>query len=363
MADLNLNFRQNVSPKVTQRTVLVGRVKMAQAIHLPETEWAKIISDIEKDPLVRELLDANLEGHPIIRYKRMGRSGMSYQFYEMQDADVVGSTAESPETLLDRKKHLLKIIEKIGQANFERYFLYREGVESLEQIAGTCSIPLDQAKEVQDFILDMSVQSEFYHPSRLASPDVIKPTLVGRIIRNEDRTYSISFFSPHLARGTYEIDHGALRRWQRQKGLDRQGAAKLRKFIGLLELSNMKQGAFWRVIDHLLKIQKDYFDTKDVAKMAPLSLRKVARQLQFAPSTISRVMANKSVLLPWDHEVLLISLMPGQRKIVLEILEKLLSGGRKHITDAELARKIEASHGVKVSRRTITACRHVLLKK
>src|SRR5438445_8254612 len=106
MADMNLNFRQTVSPKVTQRTVLVGRVKMAQAIHLPESEWAKVLSDIEKDPLVQELLDASMEGKRIIRYKRFGRTEIARQFYEMQEMDVVGNTAESPETLLDRKRHL-----------------------------------------------------------------------------------------------------------------------------------------------------------------------------------------------------------------------------------------------------------------
>jgi DNA-directed RNA polymerase specialized sigma54-like protein len=280
----------------------------------------------------------------------------------MQEVDVIGGGGVSPETLLDQKKHLLKLIEKVGQENFEKHFLFREESDTTENIATLCGISLEEVKQIQEFILDMSVQSEFYHPSHLADSNTnVKPTLVGRIVENNDKTFSISFFSPHLARGMYTIDYDALRRWQKEKHLDRPAAARLRKFMGLLEISNLRQGAFWRVIDYVLKAQKDYFATKDETKMAPVSLRKVAKHLQFAPSTISRVMALKSVLLPWDHEVMLLHLMPGQRKVVLSILEKISAkDSGAHATDMALSKRIEQDFNVKVSRRTITACRHVL---
>jgi DNA-directed RNA polymerase specialized sigma54-like protein len=360
MADVNLHLRQNVSPLVLQRMVLVGRVKMAQAIKLPESEWAKMLSEVEKDPVFQELMAARSEGRKIIRFKRFGQTGLSGQFYESQDANVVGGGGETPESLLDQKKHLLTLIEKVGQEKFERFFLFREEGDTLENIASQCAVSVEEAKELQDFVLDMSVQTEFYHPSSLQTSALARPTLVGRIVANTDGTFSIAFFSPHLARGMYEIDRDALRRWQKSKKLDRQAAARLRRYIGVLELSNLKQGAFWRVIDHLLRVQKNYFKTQDPTKMMAVSLRKVAKELQFAPSTISRVMSLKSVLLPWDREILITDLMPGQRKVVLHILDKMMGESHKHPTDFELSRKIAESYGVKVSRRTITACRHAL---
>jgi DNA-directed RNA polymerase specialized sigma54-like protein len=362
MADQNpnLNMNQNVSPKVMQRTVLLGRVKMAQAIQMPESEWAKLLSDVEKDPLFQELITARSSGQSVLRYKRFGRTGLAGQFYEMQDANVAGGDGVMPEVLLEQKKHLVQLIQKIGQPKFERYFLYRENGESLETIANECNMSLDEAKQLNEFVISMSVQAEFYHPSTLASPDLPRPTLIGKIIKNDDQTFSISFFSPHLARGMYEVNHAALRRWQKDRKLDRDQASKLRKYIGLLELSNLKQGAFWRVIDLLLETQKEYLNTRDLTKLAPISLRHVARTLQFAPSTISRVMGMKSVMLPWDREVMLSHFMPGQRRVVLTILEKILSTSPAHVTDAALSKKIAEVHGVNVSRRTITACRHVL---
>jgi hypothetical protein len=71
-------------------------------------------------------------------------------------------------------------------------------------------------------------------------------------------------------------------------------------------------------------------------------------------------MALKSVQLPWGHEVMLSHLMPGQRKVVLSILEKITTGSDVPATDMALSRRIEDEFKVKVSRRTITACRHVL---
>ena len=362
MADLNLNFRQTVSPKVLQRTVLLGRVKMAQAIHMRESEWAKILSDIERDPLFQELLGARHGNERVIRYKRLGRTYLSGQFYEMQDANVIGGGGDSPETLLSRKKHLLALIQKVGQEKFEKFFLYRDESLSAEEVAQACAISAKESKELQDFVIDMSIQAEFYHPSSLQPHNMVKPTMVGKIIKNDDETFSVSFFSPHMARGLYEINGEVLKKWQKDKKLDRQAASRLRRYVGLLELSNLKQGAFWRVVEYLLQIQKDYFNTQDLSKLAPVSLRHIARTHQFAPSTISRVVSNKSLLLPWDHEVLITHLMPGQRRVVLSILEKMIPQDGKHLTDAALSRLVQNTYGIKVSRRTVTACRHVLKK-
>src|SRR5437016_4189676 len=104
--NLNLNIRQNVSPQVLQRAVLVGRVKIAQAIKMPESEWAKLLRDIEKDTLFRDLLNARAEGRRIVKFKRFARTEMAGQFYENQELGVVGGSGQSPETLLEQKKHL-----------------------------------------------------------------------------------------------------------------------------------------------------------------------------------------------------------------------------------------------------------------
>ncbi|MFN0117980.1 MAG: hypothetical protein ACKVQC_06810 [Elusimicrobiota bacterium] len=363
MSDPRIHLKQSVSPQNAIRTVLVGRVKMAQAIQLPESQWARLIGDIERDPLFQDLLSGKSEGKKVIRFKRFGQTKLASQFYDNQETNVAGGHGSAPETILNQKIHLLKLIQKIGQDNFEKFFLYREEGESLENIAEVCHLSMSETKEIQDLILDVSVQAEFYHPSALESNDLARPQMVGKIIPNVDGTYSMSFFSPHLARGMYEIDRDALKRWQKNKGLNRSEAARLRKYIGVLELSNMKQGAFWQVTDFILKAQKAYFDSKDETKLSPISLRKGAKDLHFSPSTLSRVLALKSVLLPWDKEVLITDLMPGQRRVVLVALDKTLHENNQKWTDLQLAHHLAENYSLHVSRRTITACRHLILKE
>src|SRR3954464_12977177 len=91
MSDMKVNLNPSLNPSLIQRTVLVGRVKMAQAIKMPESEWARLISDVERDSLFQELLDVRVEGKRIIKFKRFSRTQLAGQFYEGQDQDVAGS--------------------------------------------------------------------------------------------------------------------------------------------------------------------------------------------------------------------------------------------------------------------------------
>ena len=77
MADMNLNIKQFLTNKVIQRAALVGRVKLAQAIQMPETEWAKILNDIERDPLFQELFYSGTGTSRIISCKRFPRAELS----------------------------------------------------------------------------------------------------------------------------------------------------------------------------------------------------------------------------------------------------------------------------------------------
>jgi hypothetical protein len=325
----------NMKPNAAgQRTALVGRVKMAKAMEMSETEWAKALAAVESDPLFHELAHP-AEGAPIIRTKRLGNTRLSDAFYD-QAAEPADADAAA------HKRRLLELAGRMGRETFERFLIHRE-----EQMAG------DEASQARAAILTVSAQTELFHPST-ASANVL-----GQICASGDGSYHLSFFSPHLARGLYEIDRARLKEWQAQRGLTRDAAARLRRLLGVMELANMKTGAFWRVAERLLQLNRAYFDSQDEARMAPVSLRKLADQLDFAPSTVSRVVSGKSVLLPWGREVLVSDLMPGQRRVVLAILGKILPAMSAE-TDMTVARRLKDEHGVSVSRRTVTACRHVL---
>lgn len=329
----------NNSSAAGQRTALVGRVKMAKAMEMSETEWAKALASVESDPLFHELAHP-AEGVPVIRTRRLDNTRLSDAFYE-----TASTTADAAAT--EDKRRLLELAGRMGREAFERFLIHRE-----TQMAG------EEAARARAAILTVSAHTEAFHPSSLGAAPTAANVL-GKICPSGNGSYHLSFFSPHLARGLYEIDRARLREWQAQRGLSRDAAARLRRLLGVMELANMKTGAFWRVIDRLLSLNRAYFDSQDEARMAPVSLRKLADQLDFAPSTVSRVVSGKSVILPWGREVFVSDLMPGQRRVVLAILGKILPSMSAE-TDMTVARRLKDEHGVSVSRRTVTACRHVL---
>jgi len=360
MADMNLNIKQFLTNKLMQRASLVGRVKLAQAIQMPEREWAKILQDIERNPVFQELFYSGAGTSRIISYKRYGRAELSQQFYDVSELNIAGNTVVSPEVLLEGRQQVLKRIQKIGRTNFERYFLYREESLPVEALTERLQLNKDDVQQIQDFILQMSVNAEFFHPTKLMGEQLAKPTCVGHILKNEDGSYSISFFSPHLARGRYEVNREELKKWIKERKLEKDQVAQLRKFVGIIDLLNLKQGAFMSCMEYVLGAQKEYFDTQDPAKLSPVSLRQVARILHFSPSTVCRTIGLRSVLLPWGHEVRIAHLMPGKRKVLVSIVEKFIESGQNTTTDLALTKKIVEGYGIKVSRRTVTACRHAL---
>ncbi|MCX5789944.1 MAG: hypothetical protein NTX64_15790, partial [Elusimicrobia bacterium] len=122
---------QRLTMQSQQRLALLGRLRMAEWIQMPEREFSRQVEEIEKDPLFRKLFFS--EGSGVIRRQRWpgGRYGGS--FYELQEGTLATGERVRVEEALGVKKDLLPLIRKMGQENFERYFLYcEEGVPLVE---------------------------------------------------------------------------------------------------------------------------------------------------------------------------------------------------------------------------------------
>ncbi len=323
-----------------QRTALVGRVKMAKAMEMSEPDWAKALSTLEKDPLFLELTRP-ADGNPIVRYKRFGHSRLADGFYDAPSPIHEVSEAE----MFEKRRQLLEMASRMGHDAFERAVVLHEGTMTPDVIVA------------DDLLSAVSTSIDKIHHSSLSDTEPVN--VLGKVAAIESGAFAVSFYFPHLVRGLFEIDRPRLKEWQSGRGLGKEDASRLRRLVGLMELSNMKQGAFWRVLERLMVLNRDYFETRDPSRMAPVSLRKLADQLDFAPSTVSRVVSGKSLILPWGQEAAISDLMPGQRRVVLSILEKVLPD-MPRATDLAIARRLKESHGVTVSRRTVTACRHII---
>ena len=112
--------------KTEQRLALFGRLRMAEWIEMPESEFAREIAGVEKDPLFKKLYFGASGGPGIVRRQRWPRAGFSGSFYESNEALLVGGERVRVEELLGENSAVMPKIRKMGRAAFERYFLYAE---------------------------------------------------------------------------------------------------------------------------------------------------------------------------------------------------------------------------------------------
>ncbi|MBI5624954.1 MAG: hypothetical protein HY924_14355 [Elusimicrobia bacterium] len=339
------------------RPALIGRLRMADWIEMPERLFAIEIRKIEKDPLFQKLFFGAGESPSAIRRQRWPRSRMALSFDEIGHRTVSGGERARVEDILASRTKLVSQIRKIGRQAFEAYFLHSDEPLGLAEIGRRVSIPLEDVKRIHDMLLEIGTQAEFEGPLA-GAPAAKRYTCIARVWVDEDEP-SFEFFSPHWARGRYHIRYDLMEEWKREGALSSDERRKLPHLIKRIETVNLRQNTVFRIVESLAQLQAAFLRTHQDDQKRPISLRQLAYRLDLAPSTVSRALSGRSVILPWGRETPLIALVPGRRKVLREILSRWLSEpGRK--TDAALAARLRDDYGIRVSRRTVNAVRNEL---
>src|SRR5271167_3747292 len=79
------------SLQTRQLPLLLGRLRMADWIEMPESDFAKEIETIEKDPLFKKLIFTEEQGEGgAIRRQKWPRSRLLSGFYEMNESVLAG---------------------------------------------------------------------------------------------------------------------------------------------------------------------------------------------------------------------------------------------------------------------------------
>ncbi|MBI4348635.1 MAG: hypothetical protein HY553_17485 [Elusimicrobia bacterium] len=350
--------QQRLGLQTSQRLALLGRLRMAEWIQMPEREFARQVEDIEKDPLFRKLFFS--EGSGVIRRQRWpgGRYGGS--LYELQEGLVASGERVKVEEALGDKAELLPLIRKMGRENFERYFLYCEEGVPLEEIAKRTDLPVEAVRQIHDLLLEIGAQAEFFLPARDPGMARSYSCLARLSIEGDEASYE--FFQPYWARGLYQVRYDLLEDWKRSGKLEANDRRRLRHLLKRIEIVNLRQNTLFRILESLTRLQTEFLGSRRDDRKRPISLRMLARRLQLAPSNVSRAVAGRSVRMPWGQEVPLITLMPGRRNVVREVLARWLAEPGPRPTDSEIASRLRREYGIQVSRRTVNAARHEVVK-
>lgn len=343
--------------KAELRPALLGRLRMADWIEMPEKEFAKEIEELEKDPLFKKLR-FGAEGRPgVIRRQGWANGKLSSSFYEVNERVTASGERVPVEEMLGDKAGLAAKIRAMGAENFERYFIKGEEALSLDEIAKRTGLSAQDVSAIHDFLLELGAREEFFMPSR--EPGFAKAyTCLARLSLHGDEP-EFEFFSAHWARGLYQVRYDMLEKWKDGEVLTGPERRKLNHLLKRLETINLRQSTLYRILETVSQIQAEYMKSRDERDKSPVSLRKLAHRLDLAPSTVSRALSGRSVQMPWGKEIPLIRLLPGRRKVLREIMGGWLDAGVK-ATDAELVERLKKEHGIKISRRTVNAVRHEL---
>ncbi|MBI4676416.1 MAG: hypothetical protein HY748_02415 [Elusimicrobia bacterium] len=343
--------------KAQLRPALIGRLRMADWIEMPERAFALEIKKIEKDPLFQKLFFGDQSVPSAIRRQRWPRSRMLLSFDEVGERTVSAGERVKVEDILGAKDDLVAKIRKMGREAFESYFLHSDEPLTLAEISRRVSIAVEDVRKIHDMLLEIGTRAEFETPAAQAPASQHYACLAR--VWTEGGEPVFEFFSPHWARGRYHIRYDLVEEWKRQGALSSEERRKLPRLIKRIETVNLRQNTVFRILESLAKVQAEYLTSRRLDRKRPISLRQLAHRLDLAPSTVSRALSGRSVILPWGLESPLIALVPGRRKVLREILSRWLGEpGRR--TDAAFALRLREEYGIKVSRRTVNAARNEL---
>jgi hypothetical protein len=331
-----------------QRLAVFGRMRMAEWIEMPEREFAREIALLERDALFLKLRDG------AVRRQRWPRARFAGIGALNEAVTSGGGERVRVEERLEAGGAVMDKIRALGAEAFERYFLYAEEALPLAEIARRSGVSPEDAAAIRDFLLEVGAEAEFSSLPKASAG--LGAYCVARL-GVEDGEASFEFFSPHWARGLYQIRYDLLETMKDSGQLDAEEQKRLPGLLKRLETVNLRQSTMFRVLETLAKVQSGFLTTRRDDAKKPVSLRMLARRLDLAPSTVSRALSGRTVRLPWDKEVPLIELLPGRRRQLRLILGRWLEEDASP-TDAALAARLKKEFGIAVSRRTVNAVRH-----
>jgi len=329
-------------------------LRLFNMLAAPEADFLELVRSLECDPLFRKLAGPSGGGRRVI--SRVGRAAFYSWDHNLGDQGLLTArdSAYISGELLSARPEALKLARRLGAAAFEKYFLEEAGA-SPEEICRATGLKAAEVCRIRDFV-NAFLQAHEHLPVPAMPAERVR--LVAVVCRT-GRRFELSYVHPTYSRGGYKVDRGALERLKRSGGLTRDELGRLGRILKTLELLNWRKQGLQRTLEAVVKFQEDFFSG---GAMKPLSQRAFAAGLGLNPSTVSRLIAGRSLKTPDMAEVRLKDLFPSKKGYIIDKIGEvkgLLSAanGSGRVSDREIAAELKERFGLKVSRRTVNLYR------
>ena len=343
--DKNPRMRLTQGPAARTSAVIQGRLKLAGLMEMSEEDFEKQLKELENSRLFKLLKTSgvvNLAEFPSARYAARNFAGYGLRL----------SAGDLPE-LADGQGDLVRLMQRIGQEDFEACFLKDTGMTDAQRIE-KCGITEQDAARLREFVNRAFIHAEF-EGSPAPLPEKVFSAVAG--IEMEDGAPALAFFNREVWKGRYRVNREKLAQYA--ASFSRADGNKIENILKRLEFADQRKTTLYRALELLIGVQADFLASGEPSRRRPLSQRTLAKNLGVDTSVLNRLVSNKSVQLPWGSEAPMATLLPSSKDVNKERLYSMASG-MPDVSDAELGLEFEKRHGVKLSRRSIAQYRKEL---
>lgn len=319
-----------------------GYLKLARLLEAPESELAESVKLAEATPFFKRLLAervVRVDPFPESRFasRRFGGWGLR-------------TSSEGLPQLLDGRDELLELMRGIGQEEFGACFLKGEKLTDAER-ARRCGVSAADCARVRAFLDKVYIQEELEGPAA-AAPAKTFSAVAGISLENGKAV--LAFFNRDIWKGRYAVDETRLSELLRR--VPPADARRLDALLKRLSFIDRRKSTLYRVLEEVVLEQASYLVSGDPGTRKPFSQKALAERVEASPSVINRLVANKSVQLPWGVEAPLTALLPSSKKLLRDRLHD-IAVENSMLSDEGLRLALSEKHGVLLSRRSIAQYR------
>ena len=358
-----LEGRQVLAQRAKQVAKLMGRMKLAEFMSLPEDEFQKLIQEVENEPLFKKLMLSEIK---IISYKKPPWTKIAQPKMLPLDPTITPSrdTLEV-ESFLAQEKGLVSTIKKLGVDRFKKYFL--DGVPEVtsREVARQCGLTLETVRKIYDFVDKFYLESKLTGSSQDNRTARVYYSTIASIEKNNGQL-TIGYFSPEMAKGRYLIDFDRVERIKKVGIFAKNEVRKIDSLLNKLRLINSRKTTIYQVIQNLIEVQRDFLLSGDFKDLKPFTQISLSRKIGVNPSLISRAINRKAIRIPQGRQISLKTLFPSEREIRKKLIREVIEQEKNEIqngslsktySDQEIRTQLRKKYGISISRRSISDCR------
>ena len=352
------NITHKPNTKTRQTIKLSVKIQASDIIELQEGSFNKWILEIESSELFRKLMYPGNEEHSIIKYERWYNTKFYNNILELNESYFLDKTNIDIESLLAESHEIIKLINKIGEHRFKQFFLYNSEQVSVNEISEKCAITVQEINKIIEFINRIMIKNEFYQSAHINEQPEYRyyAKLAEFTVGNRTGEILINYYSPGLIKGKYLINSERLESFKKKSTFSKTELKQLNVLINNLKLINLRKSSIYQLLDILARKQAGYIKSGNLLDLIPFIQKEAAAQIGISEGRISRVINNRSVVLPNGEEKPISSLLPSNRDMLKICLQEIIDT-EPALTDSAISGILDNKYHLKSSCRIVARCR------